>query len=138
MVFIFFSALFHTLQTFYMHIYIRKSKADFFFQDFILFIWERESESKGWGEGQEAEVEREKQTPCWAESLSWDWSQDPNIVTWARGRRLTDWATQVPCNTDTFNILGPLRKVLSLDLLGDLPNGNYKPNVYFSLSSTSL
>ena len=54
------------------------------FQDFYLFIWERVSEDKR-GEGLS---EKEQQTP--------HWSQDPGIKTWAKGRGLTDWATQAP------------------------------------------
>ena len=52
----------------------------------ILFIWEREKEHKQ-GEGQR---KREKQG-AWSRTRS----QDPGIMTWAEGRCLTQWATQV-------------------------------------------
>ena len=58
---------------------------------FYLFIWEREGkrDSRGRDRGK-SRVMTERRDWCGA------WSQDPEIVTWAEGRRLTDWATQVP------------------------------------------
>ena len=55
----------------------------------ILFIYliERKSLSQ-------EEEQREKQTPCWAGAYHGAWSQDPGFMTWAEGRRLTNWATQ--------------------------------------------
>ena len=59
-----------------------------FYKRFYLFIWETESEwervQAGWGIEGEAD---------WAGSPS---SQDSRIMTWVRGRCLTDWATQAP------------------------------------------
>ena len=58
---------------------------------FHLFIWEREGERE-----RERHTEgEEKQTPHWAGSLMLAQSQDPEIMTWAKGRYLTDWATEV-------------------------------------------
>ena len=73
----------------------------FFFLDFIyLFERERQQIRKSeheWGEGQKHK-ERDKQTPCQAGSQVWcgAQSQNPRIMTWAKGRSLTDWTTQVP------------------------------------------
>ena len=73
----------------------------FFFKDFIYLFesqWaQREHEL---GEGEEEADSPPKQLPqCRA------LSQDPGIRTWAEGRRLTDWAIQVPLSTYIFNIL---------------------------------
>ena len=51
---------------------------------------EREREHK------QVEEEREKHAPCWAWSPSGARSQDPVIMTWGEGWRLTDWAIQLP------------------------------------------
>ena len=32
-------------------------------------------------------------------------SQDPGIMTWAEGKRLTDWATQAPYSSNNFKVL---------------------------------
>ena len=53
----------------------------FLFEDFI-YLFDREREHKQ--EDQQAE-------PGYGSR-----SQNPGTVTWAEGRRLTDWATQVP------------------------------------------
>ena len=55
----------------------------FFFFRFYLFIWQRERPQAG-GAAEEEGASRAR-------------SQDPRIMTWAKGRHLTDWATQVPC-----------------------------------------
>ena len=62
---------------------------------FIVYWRERKREHKQWGEWQK---EREKQTPRWAGSPArcWAQSQDPEIMTWAESRCLTNWAIQVP------------------------------------------
>ena len=60
-----------------------------FFKDFS--HWEKENEQR------EEKTERVKQTPHWAGSQKYiAQSQDPRIMTWAEGRHLTDWASQVP------------------------------------------
>ena len=73
----------------------------FIFLRFYLFIWHRESTSRGSGR----QMEREKQFPLqsWDPSswgawrgAGWARSQDLGIMTWAEGRWLTNWATQVP------------------------------------------
>ena len=57
-----------------------------------LFIWEREKEcvreQKQGDQGREKQAEQETQQGAQ--------SQDPGIMTWAKGRCITDWATQVP------------------------------------------
>lgn len=63
-----------------------------FFKDF-LYLLESRRESMSQGEGQS---EREKHTPCWAGSLTGALSQDPEILSWAKGRYFTDWATRHP------------------------------------------
>ena len=61
-------------------------------QDFIYLREKRVSEK----EHEQGERQREKPTP--SEQGAWRGapSQDPGIMTWAEGRCLTDWATQVP------------------------------------------
>ena len=58
----------------------------------ILFIWERERQGDRAGAGWEAEanslLSREPNVGLW--------SQDPEIMTWAEGRCLNNWATRVP------------------------------------------
>ena len=53
----------------------------------ILFIWERESISRGRGRGR-SRLPAEQRALC--QGLY------PRIMTWAQGRCLTDWATQAP------------------------------------------
>ena len=61
-----------------------------FILNFHVFIWEREREHEhGKGQG-------EKQTPHRAESPIWARSQDPEIMTQAKARHLTNCTTQVP------------------------------------------
>ena len=84
---------------------------DGFFFLFYVFIWERErsgervgeGESMSRGEGEEgAEGGRDKQTPCWTGGTGGGRgrvrvpSQDPGIMTWAKGRSFTNWAIQAP------------------------------------------
>ena len=64
------------------------------FLRFYLFIWERERNNKQ-GEGAEGERERsrlsaEQGARCGAQS------QDLEIMTWAKGRCLTNWAIRAP------------------------------------------
>ena len=68
---------------------IRKKswKLVFFFKD-LIYLFEREGEHKSRG--------REKQIFCWVGSQMQAWSQDPEIMTWAEDRCLTNWATQAP------------------------------------------
>ena len=74
----------------------------FFLKILSIYLKERESMHKhGMGEG-ERQREKEKQTPHWAESLTQVPSQDPEIMTWAEGRCLTNWATQMPLQITTY------------------------------------
>ena len=65
----------------------------FFFLRFCLFIWQREQESASQessrGRGR-SRLPVDLGAPCGAPS------QDLGIMTLAKGRHLTDWATQVP------------------------------------------
>ena len=60
----------------------------------ILFIWERDTREE-W----QREREREKRTLCWAGKPDVG-LQDPKIMTWVEGSRLTDWTTQVLLTTE--------------------------------------
>ena len=69
----------------------------FFFLRFYLRIWERERalahESRGKGKGTgrgRSRLPAEQRASCGA------WSQNPEIMTGAEGRGLTNWATWVP------------------------------------------
>ena len=56
-----------------------------------LFKRERENRQLGWGRGRgRSTLPAECRAGCGARS------QDPEIMTWAEGRRSTDWAQQVP------------------------------------------
>ena len=68
-----------------------KSPSFFFFFK-ILFIRERENMSRGSGR-RRSRLNREP-----SEYGAWYgiWSQNPRVMTWAKGRHLTNWATQVP------------------------------------------
>ena len=55
-----------------------------------MYLLEREQELE------RAQREREKQTPNRVGSWCEAWSRDPGVMTWAKGRHLTNWATQVP------------------------------------------
>ena len=61
---------------------------------YIFFDTERELTYR------QAEQEKEKQAqyqgPAEEGAQYGAWSQDPEIMTWAKGRCLTDWGTQVP------------------------------------------
>ena len=76
----------------------------FVFKILFIYLRERQRDSKtawmgrGWREGRSS-LPTEQGAQCWAQS------QDPRIMTWAEGRRLTDWATQVPLNW----ILNPIQ-----------------------------
>ena len=74
---------------------------------FYLFLRDRERQSVS-GRG----VEREGDTDFEAGSRLWAVSTEPNaglkptdreIMTWAKVRHLTNWATEVPQNIYTFN-----------------------------------
>ena len=58
----------------------------------ILFIWEKEWESTwaGWGRGRLPSEQGALLTWALFETRSWD----PRIMTWAKGRCLSNWATQ--------------------------------------------
>ena len=62
----------------------------FFLKIIFIYLREKDREHKQ-GEGQ-----REKQASHWAGPGS----QDPGTMTWAEGRCLADWATQVPHDCD--------------------------------------
>ena len=67
---------------------------------FYYFLNLKEREHRSTSKGSHRQKEREKQYLSWARSLMMMWcrsrSQDLRIMTWAEGRCLTDWATQVP------------------------------------------
>ena len=69
----------------------------FFFSIFlnILFIWETEREQERASAQPEEGTEGEAESPLSRELGGGAWSQDPGIMTWAKGRHLTTWATQV-------------------------------------------
>ena len=60
----------------------------FFFLRFFIYIWETEHSGRG---------RRRGTSRLLAEQKAWHraWSQDPKIMTWAKGWHLTYWATQV-------------------------------------------
>lgn len=60
-----------------------------FFKRICLFIWQKERTSRGRGR-------RGGRSRLPAEPRRGARSWDPEIVTWAKGRTFTDWATQVP------------------------------------------
>ena len=62
------------------------------FKRFYLFIWESERAQAGGA----AEGEEEAGSLLSREAQRGIRSQDPGIMTWAEGRRLTNWATQAP------------------------------------------
>ena len=90
---ILFSSPPHDLGIFFLFIYFLK----------ILFIYsteietdsERGNTSRGTGRGR-SRLPTEQGVRYGA------WSQDPGITTWAKGRCLTDWATQAPKGTTYF------------------------------------
>ena len=61
----------------------------------ILFIWDRQRQRKrqNMSTGREAEGKREAGSPL-SRELEVRLFQDPEIMTWARGRCLTNWAIQ--------------------------------------------
>ena len=70
----------------------------FFFEDFT-YLFERESRQRGSRRRGRSRLPAKQGTPPGAQS------QDPRIVTWAEGRRLTHWATQAPLRKGISNIL---------------------------------
>ena len=64
----------------------------FFKKIFYLFIWKSEREHN-WGCGRVRRREREADSPL-STALLEAQSQDPEIMTWAEARHLTEWATQ--------------------------------------------
>jgi len=75
-----------------------------FFKILCIYLRERVHAHAHERGGREGQKERDKQTPRWV----WTWSQDPEVMTWAEGRRLTDWATQAHQKT-----------LLTVDSVGD-------------------
>ena len=66
------------------------------------FIWERVRESMSWGRGRwrgRGRLPKEQGAWCGARS------QDPRIMPWAKGRRLTDWVTQASHRNDYLKTL---------------------------------
>ena len=77
--------------------------AGFLFYFIYSFERERESRSRGkewewWGRRWEADsgLSKEPDMGLGHRTLSGAWSQDTEIVTWAKGRCLTNWVTQAP------------------------------------------
>ena len=66
----------------------------FSFEDFYLFIWRRKREST-WA-GRNSHERGRSRLPAEQETWHGAPSQDAGIITWAGGRRLTDWTTQAP------------------------------------------
>lgn len=83
----------HNLVFFLPFTYPSWSKDNFLKDFYYLFERESEPEREAWarrrGRGR-SRLPTEEGAPC--RTRSWD----PGIMTWAEGRRLTDWATQVP------------------------------------------
>ena len=69
---------------------VRRNIFLFFLRDFIYL---RESKHEGGGQ---REREKESSLPTEQEGPYTARSQDPRIITWAKGRCFTDWAIQVP------------------------------------------
>jgi len=87
-----------------------------FLNIFYLFIWEREWERESMRGGR---VRGRSRLPAEQGAQCGTRSQDPGIMTWAKGSRLTNWATQAPQNNTT----GCLR---------------YHLNTYFKTNTVSL
>ena len=68
----------------------------------ILFIYLRERESTSWGSGR-----RRGRSKLFTEQRAWHRipSQGPGIMTWTKGRHLTNWATQAPLWLILLNII---------------------------------
>ena len=69
-----------------------------FFKDLYIYLRDREQEQAWAGlvlHGAEAEAEGEADSLLSREPKCKAPSQDPRIMTWAEGRRFTNWATQV-------------------------------------------
>ena len=83
---------------------------------FLMFIyfWKTERTEHRWGRGRERERHTHTHTESKSCSKPWAVSTEPDvglelmnceIMTWAEVRCLTDWATQVPLNKQTFKEL---------------------------------
>ena len=71
-----------------------------FLKDSSIHFRERKSRGKGRGRGRKR---KNPQTdPCWVQSQSRAQSQDPEFMTWTKGRHLTNWATQLPSTLFLF------------------------------------
>ena len=71
----------------------------FSFKDFI-YLFQRERKRSQVGSGERAEAEGDSPTEHGARCGAG--SQDPRIMTWTKGRRFTNWATQVPHHLQIF------------------------------------
>ena len=72
---------------------------------FYLFLRERQNANGGQAEG-EGDAESEAGSRPWAVSTEPDAGlelKNHKILTWAEVRRLTDWATQVPHESEFLN-----------------------------------
>ena len=69
----------------------------FFFFLKILFIWQDEHE-RAWAEGAAGRERGRSRLPMEQDAWYGTQLQDPGIIIWAKGRCLTNWATQVPRN----------------------------------------
>ena len=65
----------------------------FLFKDLCIYLTERASAQAGGGADRGRKRSR---LPAKQGAQCGAWSQDPGIMTWAKGRCFTDWATQVP------------------------------------------
>ena len=65
----------------------------------FIYFWKRERERESRGEAERGDTESEAGSRLWAVSTEPDTGPKPtncDIMTWAKARRLTDWATQAP------------------------------------------
>ena len=67
-----------------------------FFKILFIHLWENEWERENTWAGAEGEGEEEADSPAEQEARLGAQSQKPGITIWAEGRRLTNWAIQVP------------------------------------------
>jgi len=96
-----------------------------FFKILYLFIWHREREHTQAGGAAEGEGEAR----CGARS------QDPKIMTWVKGRCLTDWATQMPLGV-SFNT--EKNKYISVYSKKGIENWCYLVSVYTGLIYSAM
>ena len=97
-----------------------------FYKVLFIYLRGRKHEWRGRGRGR-------SRHPAEQGALSEAWSQDPEIMTWAKSRSLTDWATQVLC---TWKILNNAFSSLYISTIDWIKNGKFislDQEYYFSI-----